>query len=51
MFALFVLLLVSCKTDKKTETAKTDEIKVEESVNDDIKLEKRFRYHKNLHQY
>lgn len=36
---LFIFLLVSCKTDTKTETAKTDEITVEESNVDDVKLE------------
>jgi len=39
ILALFVLLLISCKTDKKTDTAQTDEIKVETSTNNDIKLE------------
>ncbi|MCK0108941.1 TlpA family protein disulfide reductase [Flavobacteriaceae bacterium S0825] len=37
--ALFVLLLVSCKTDKKTDTAQTDDIKTETSTNNDVKLE------------
>ena len=32
-------MLVSCKTDKKIDTAQTDKIKVEKSTNDDIKLE------------
>lgn len=39
ILALFVLLLVSCKTDKKTETAQTNETVVENSVIDDVKLE------------
>jgi len=39
MLALFVLLLFSCKTDKKLDTAQTDDIKVEKLTNDDIKLE------------
>ncbi|MCK0180593.1 TlpA family protein disulfide reductase [Flavobacteriaceae bacterium S0862] len=37
--ALFVLLLVSCKTDKKTDTAQTNDIKTETSTNNDVKLE------------
>ena len=37
--ALFVLLLVSCKTDKKTDTAQTKDIKTETSTNNDVKLE------------
>jgi len=39
LLALFILLLVSCKTDNKTDTAKTDEVQVEKSINDNIKLE------------
>lgn len=39
ILTLFILLLVSCKTETKTETAQTDEITVKESNNDDIKLE------------
>ena len=39
ILALFVLLSVSCKTDKKTDTARTDEVQVEKPTNDDIKLE------------
>lgn len=37
--ALLILLLVSCNTDKKTDTAQTDDIKIETSTNNDIKLE------------
>jgi len=37
--AFFVLLLVSCKTDKKTDTAQTKDIKTETSTNNDVKLE------------
>ena len=37
--ALFVLLLVSCKTDKKTDTAQTKDIKTQTSTNNDVKLE------------
>jgi thiol-disulfide isomerase/thioredoxin len=36
---LFILLLISCKTDKKTETAQTDEVVVENSINNDIQLD------------
>ena len=39
MLALFVLLLFSCKTDKKLETAQSDEVAVKESIIDDVKLE------------
>jgi thiol-disulfide isomerase/thioredoxin len=40
LLALFVLLLVvSCKTDQKTETAQTEEVNVEATTADDIKLE------------
>jgi len=40
LFALFVLILiVSCKTDQKTETAQTEEVNVEATTADDIKLE------------
>ena len=39
ILVFFLLLLVSCKTDKKLETAKTDKFPVEESNNDDVKLE------------
>jgi thiol-disulfide isomerase/thioredoxin len=39
LLVLFVLLSLSCKTEKKTETAQTDENKVEVPSNDDIKLE------------
>jgi thiol-disulfide isomerase/thioredoxin len=39
ILVFFLLLLVSCKTDKKLETAQTDEFPVEESNNDDVKLE------------
>lgn len=34
-----MLLLVSCKTDKKADTAQTDNMKVETTTNNDIKLE------------
>ena len=36
---LFVFLIVSCKADKKADTAQTDEIKVETSTNNEIILE------------
>ena len=39
LLALFILLLISCKTDKKVDTAKTDDVQAETSINDDIKLE------------
>ncbi|PTM09456.1 MAG: thioredoxin [Bacteroidetes bacterium] len=39
MLSLFILLLVSCKTDKKLETAQSDEVAVKESIIDDVKLE------------
>ena len=39
MLSILILLLVSCKTDKKTETAQTDEVVIEDSINDDVKLE------------
>jgi len=39
IFILFVLLLVSCKTDKKIDTAQTNDIVVENPTNSDIKLE------------
>ncbi|MCB0462647.1 MAG: TlpA disulfide reductase family protein [Flavobacteriaceae bacterium] len=40
ILSLFVLLLVvSCKIDQKTETAQTDEVKIETYTADDIKLE------------
>lgn len=40
IISFFVLLLVvSCKEDKKIETAQTDEVKVEVLSTDDIKLE------------
>ncbi len=39
LLALFVLLLVSCKTDKNTDTAQTDKTQVEITTNDDIELE------------
>ena len=37
--ALFILLLISCKTDKKTETAISQEVTVENSSSEDIQLE------------
>ena len=37
--ALIVLLLISCKTDKKSETAISEEVAVENVSIDDIKLE------------
>lgn len=39
MLVLLVLLLVSCKTDKKTETAKTDDVVIENSIKNDIQLD------------
>ena len=39
ILALLILLLVSCKTDKKTETAQTNEAVVENPISDNIKLE------------
>lgn len=39
ILALFILLLVSCKTDTKTETAQTDGVLLEESNSEDIELE------------
>ena len=33
------LLVVSCKEDRKNQTAQTDEVKIETSATDDIKLE------------
>ena len=38
LLTLLILLLVSCKTDTKTETAKSDTVVVENSATDDIKL-------------
>lgn len=39
ILGIFIMLLVSCNTDKKTETAKTEDIKVEELAGNDVKLE------------
>jgi thiol-disulfide isomerase/thioredoxin len=39
ILTLFILLLISCKTDKKTETAKTDDVVIQNSIKNDIQLD------------
>lgn len=39
ILTLFLLVVISCKTDKKTETAISNELEVENSNTDDVKLE------------
>jgi thiol-disulfide isomerase/thioredoxin len=39
ILTLFILLLTSCKTDKKTETAKTDDVVIQNSIKNDIQLD------------
>jgi thiol-disulfide isomerase/thioredoxin len=39
ILTLFILLLISCKTDKKTETTKTDDVVIQNSIKNDIQLD------------